>query len=336
MDSILFQPVPDLSLLASAHRHARALSFAARVHDDAAWTISCARLKRALLRANTTLGASKSHVLDITRAAEIYALTIKTRTLRETAPTILAGPSSERVLRWSNAKTSLGNAGAHADLFEVDASDLELALSTLRDLFLLRVSFSRSGLVDASFDDAVLDACSFIASLANSSSWNSAQLNACELVGCDLSDSILNYAHFTDCDLRGADLGTLRRGDAELLERAVFVRCDLRGSQWVGRRLRNVVLSECKLYGLQGQPVLESVTIVKPDLSASGDGSRIGTADEVRALWANGAILCSERPATEDDRDLLQGCAIPFEIEPEGTKPSVLRGRSSTLPDLLQ
>ena len=313
MDSKLFHPVRDLDLLPHARRNARALSLAAKIGDDTAWMVSAARLKRALLRVNATLGKDKSSIVDLTRATELYALTIETRMLRETAPSLVTGASSKRMMSWGMAKTSLGNSGTHADLFDVEASDRDLSLATLCQLFLLRVRFARTNLVGACFDDAVLDGCHLNCAMANSTRWNSTQLIECQLIGCDLSDAILSYSIFTDCDLRGADLGALRRPDSEGIGGAMFVRCDLRDTQWAGRRLQNVVLSECKLHGARGQPVLEGATIVKPDLSPAGDGSYIGTGDEVRALWgSSGPILCSKLSAAPGERNLLQGGAFPL------------------------
>ena len=337
MDSKLFHPVRDMDLLPHARRNARALALAARIGDEAAWMVSAARLKKSLLRVNATLGQSKSSIVDLTRATELYALTVETRALRETAPSLVTGGSSERMLRWGTAKTSLGNPGAHADLFDVDASDRELGLATLCHLFLLRVRFARSGLVGACFDDVVLDECYLNCAMANSSRWNSAQLSNCQLIGCDLSDAILSYAHFTDCDLRGADLGALRCPDSEGIGGAMFIRCDLRDTQWAGRRLNNVVLFECKLHGARGQPILDGTTIVKPDLSRDGDGSYIGTGDEVRALWGSpGPILCSKLSATPDDRNLLHGCAVSPEADPDGTDLGVLMALSSAQPGVRQ
>ena len=337
MDSKLFHPVRDLDLLPHARRNARALALAARVGDDTAWMVNAARLKRALLRVNATLGRAKSSIVDLTRATELYALTVETRALREAAPSLVSGGSSERVLRWGTATTSLGNSGAHADLFDVEASDRDLPLATLCHLFLLRVRFARTSLVGACFDDAVLDGCYLNCAMANSTRWNSAQLTMCQLIGCDLSDALLSYAVFTDCELRGADLSALRRPDFDGLAGAIFVRCDLRDTQWAGRRLENVVFFECKLHGARGRPDLEGVTLVKPDLSPGGDGSYIGTADEVRALWGSaGAILCPKLSATAGDSSLLRGCAFPPENDPDGTARGGLEPLLTGLPGVRQ
>ena len=336
MYSNLYQNIGDLDELASARRNARALSVAARLGDETAWMVSAARLRRALLQVNATLGKTSS-VRDLTRATELYALTVETRTLRDMAPSQLSGGSSERVIRWGSARTSVGMSGAHADLFDIDGSDQTLSLATMCNLFLLRVRFARTALIGACMDDIVLDECVLNCAMANSTRWSSAQLTSCQFIGCDLSDATLSYAIFTDCDLRGADLGTLRRPDADGLRGAMFVRCDLRDTQWTGRRLHSVVLSECKLHGVRGRPKLDGVTIVAPDLSPAGDGSRMGTADEVRALWENPRpILCSKAPAVPGEQNLLQGGAFPPQIDGDGSDLGALMALSSALPGVRQ
>jgi uncharacterized protein YjbI with pentapeptide repeats len=336
MDSNLYQDPEDLDVLAQARRNARALSAATRMGDETSTMVNAARLRRALFQANATLGKTSS-LRDLTRAAELYALTVETRTLRDTAPSQLSGESSARVIRWCTSKTSIGLSGTHADLFEVDASDRELSLATLSNLFLLRVRFARTSLIGAWMNDVVLDQCILNAAMACSTQWNSAQLTGCQLIGCDLSDASLSFSVFTDCDFRGADLGALRRPDQDGLVGTIFVRCDLRDTQWVGRRLHNVVLSECKLHGVRGRPKLEGLTIVKPDLSPDGDGSCIGTADEVRALWENPLpILCSKAPAEVGDHGLPLGGAFSPENGPDGTDLGLLMALSSALPGVRQ
>jgi uncharacterized protein YjbI with pentapeptide repeats len=336
MDSNLYQDRVDLDVLSQARRNARALSVATRIGDETAAMVNAARLRRALVQANATLGKTNS-LRDLTRAAELYALTVETRTLRGTAPSHLSGESSARVIRWCVARTSIGLSGAHADLFDVDASDRELSLATLSNLFLLRVRFARASLIGAWMNDVVLDECVLNAAMACSTRWNSAQLTACQLIGCDLSDAILSFSVFTDCDFRGADLGALRRPDEDGLVGTIFVRCDLRNTQWVGRRLHNVVLSECKLHGVRGRPKVEGLTIVKPDLSREGDGSFIGTADDVRALWENPSpVLCSKAPAAVGDQGLLGSGAFFPENGPDSTDLGVLMALSSALPGVKQ
>lgn len=305
--------------LSSARRIARALAVAARMKDAAAWMVNAVRMHCALERANASLGVSYS-ARDIARATELYALTVKTRTLRETAPTRLRDADSDRAMRWDQARTSHRSSGAHADLFECEANEasgISLAFSSFARLFLLRCRFERAGLSGANFDDTVLDGCVLNDAVASASHWSSAQLVACQLVGCDLTDASLGYALFVDCDLRDADLSEVRRADPQSIAGAIFVRCDLRGSKWDGRRLHNVTFSECRMHDVRGRPNLDGVRIVSPNLSPDDDGCSAGTAMEVAALWG-GEHFIPPAAHCADQKD-LQRCAISPENGLDGT-----------------
>ncbi len=331
MDSKLYQDLGGPDPLASARCNARALAAAARMKDEAAWMVCAVRMRQTLERANASLGRCFS-TRDITRASELYALTVKTRTLRETAPTQLTGESSRKVLRWGNATTSHGLSGAHADLFESEANGAALPLASFARLFLLRVRLESAELSGASFDDAVLDGCLLSGAAASSTYWCSAQLVSCQLVGIDLRDAALGYALFVDCDLREADLSAFRRSDPQGIVGAIFVRCDLRGSKWDGRTLHNVTFSECRMHGVQGRPQLAGVRVARPDLSLAGDGSFIGDAADVRALWEGQPCLPrSTDPSVAGDQDLLDGCAVDPENALDGTGLGALMTQSPAL-----
>lgn len=292
--------------------------------------VNAVRMRRALERANDSLGRGYS-TREITRASELYALTVKTRTLRETAPTKMTGAKAEHILRWANATTSHGASGSHADLFESDGRDASLAFSSFAQLFLLGACFQRAELAGASFDDTVLDGCVFNEAIASSTHWSSAQLIACLFPRCDLTDASLGYALFADCDLREADLSAVRRPDQLGIEGAIFVRCDLRGSKWDGRSLRNVTFTDCRMHGVRGRPKLDGVRIASPNLAPEDGCSHIGTAEEVRALWeSNYSVPPAEEIA---DQSLLMRCAVSAETSLDGTAardsiayPASLRG----------
>lgn len=330
MDSKLYQQDLNSADLTSARCVARALSVAARMKDEAGWMVNAVRMLRAIERANASLGRGYS-TREITRASELYALTVKTRTLRETAPARMTGAKTERVLRWANATTSHGSSGAHADLFESDGSDAPLSFSSFARLFLLGVRLERAQLAGASFDDAVLDGCVLNDAVASSTHWNSAQLVSCLFARCDLTDASLGYALFADCDLREADLSAARCPGQLGIVGAVFVRCDLRESKWDGRSLHNVTFSECRMHGVKGRPKLDDVRIASPNLSPDDGACSIGTAEDVRILWERDDCV----PPAEDQADpnLLRRCAVHPENGVDGTAlgasmthPSPLRG----------
>jgi Pentapeptide repeats (8 copies) len=277
-------PLNSLDLVSAARRSARALVIAARIGDETAWMVSATRLRRAIARASAAIGNTGT-MQDLAAATQLYGLTIETRTLRDTAPCRISGGNSDRVLRWGTAKTSLGTSGTHADLYDIDASDRSLPLSILCDLFLLRSQFSRAQMISSCFDNAVVDHCNLSCAVLRSSHWRSAQVTSSQMIGCDLCDATLDFAVFTDCDLRAADLSAVRRVEREATSGTMFVRCDLRNTIWDNRYLANVVLVDCRVHQLRGRPVIDGITIVRPDLSAAGDGSRIGSAADVLAQW---------------------------------------------------
>lgn len=315
MDSKLYQDLNSTDLN-SARCVARALTAAARMKDDAGWMVNAARMRRALERANASLGRGYT-TIEVARASELYALTVKTRPLRESAPLRMTGAHTDRVVRWAGAMTSHGTSGAHADLFESDGSDAVLAFASFSRLFLLGVRFERAGLAGAYFDDSVLDGCIFDDAVANSTRWNSAQVISCRFRHCDLTDAALGFVLFADCDLRDADLSALRRADEQGIAGAIFVRCDLRGSNWDGRSLHNVTFTECRMHGVQGRPKLEGVRIANPNLSPDDGEPIIGTAEDVRALWEGE----HSAPSAADlaDPNTLRRCAAPPEIGRDST-----------------
>jgi hypothetical protein len=307
MTSNVYQVPSGPDLVSHARRNARALAFAARINDETAWMVSATRLRMSLARATAALG-KKGTIQGMVAATQLYALTIETRTLRDTSPSIISGGNSERVIQWSASKTSLGTSGAHADLFDLDAVERGLPLSMLSDLFILQARMIRANMLSSCFENAVLDECDLSCANLQSTHWNAAQVSASQLSGCDLTDATIDFATFIDCDLRTANLSAIRRTGAEASANVMFIRCDLRNTLWDRRRLANVVLMDCRVHQMHGRPTVDSITIVRPDLSAAGDGSRIGSAAEVLALWG----------ATPHTATCLSELDLPFDVDATG------------------
>lgn len=95
--------------------------------------------------------------------------------------------------------------------------------------------------------------------------WRRMRVHDCSFVGTSLVDVVLDEMVFVDCDLRGADLSVDKRGGFATMRRSRFERCDLRATNWRGRDLATVALTDCKLYGAFGGPSTEGLTIVRPD-----------------------------------------------------------------------
>jgi uncharacterized protein YjbI with pentapeptide repeats len=134
----------------------------------------------------------------------------------------------------------------------------------------------------AAFDNAVVEDCDLTCANLERTTWYGAQILRCAAASAILLDARLGLATFVDCDLRDADFQAMQHADAK---GAVFLRCDLRNSQWHGRTLDGVSFVDCKLHGVRGAPDLEGAAIERPDLSAAGDGSHISTRAEVIGLW---------------------------------------------------
>lgn len=150
---------------------------------------------------------------------------------------------------------------------------------------LTHCNFTAAGMPIARLGDSTIDDCTFAGADLQRTSWYRAKVARTSLADTTLTDAALDSAEFTDCDFRGADLGIVKEGLLGTAMDAVFVRCDLRNTNWQGRALFRVRFIDCKLAGARGAARPEEVVIERPDLSAAGDGSQIGTERDVFALW---------------------------------------------------
>lgn len=155
-----------------------------------------------------------------------------------------------------------------ADLSWARLRDCHLEASTIR-----QASFWKAVLQDTHLDNANLTGCTFTKLTATFSCFLSA----------DLRDTWLDGAMFTFCDFQNALLGS---GSFRTTNGALFLRSDLRGSDWTGRNLRGATFAGCKVHGSRGDAAAaEEAEFLGPDLSPLGDGSQIGSHADVVALW---------------------------------------------------
>jgi uncharacterized protein YjbI with pentapeptide repeats len=171
--------------------------------------------------------------------------------------------------------TSVTARRAHLD--DLDASGARIA----------HCRFDECSMVGARFDEASLERCSLPRARLDATSWRGARVTSSQLAESVWRDAVLDGAMFVECDLRGADVGVSSPTAVMPVVAATFIRCDLRGTRWRGRRLDQVSLMECKLYGAHGGPELNNVTIVLPDVSRDADGSRIATETEIAIGWCS-------------------------------------------------
>jgi len=173
----------------------------------------------------------------------------------------------------------------YAELTQVSARDALWTHAGLVEITLRRCDFSGSDMTSALLHHSRIEDCNFANAVLAHSSLRKTEVMRSTFGSANLTDARLHEAMFTDCDLRGAKLGIAPGGDPPI-EDATFIRCDLRDTDWRGRRLVRVHLIDCKLAGAHGAPVFEDAVIVRPDLSSSGDGTQIGDERDVTRSFA--------------------------------------------------
>jgi uncharacterized protein YjbI with pentapeptide repeats len=170
-------------------------------------------------------------------------------------------------------------------LSALDLDDLDLSGATFRRASIDSCHMAASILARACFDGAGIDRCNLARANLERSSWCAARVTGTRLAGAVMVDTMLDAAVFVDCDLRGVDMSIVNRGALATSVRAEFIRCDLRESKWDHRVLSGVRMTDCRLHGTHGTPVLDGTEIERADLSPGGDGSQIALAADVRRLW---------------------------------------------------
>jgi uncharacterized protein YjbI with pentapeptide repeats len=166
----------------------------------------------------------------------------------------------------------------------VDFCDLDLRGALMQGTTCDACIFGDAALAAASFDDGIIDTCELREANLRHATFRRARIERSRLVRASLADATFDDATFTDCDLQGADLSASGATPATM-RGALFVRCDLRASNWGGRGTPGVRFVECKLHGIVNAPTLDHADIVRADLSAEADGSAMVTGAEVLARW---------------------------------------------------
>lgn len=185
-------------------------------------------------------------------------------------------------------------------LERVDLRHARLAGSTLRDVqaqggmldaidaegaTLLRVQATDAAMRGADLSCCLAEHSDFSRADLQRSNWRDASVFWSFFSGAVLIDMLCDDALFVDCDLRGADLRVLNLGPRATSIGARFIRCDLRETCWEQRDLGGVTFIDCRMHGVMGQALATHADIVRPDLSARGDGSGIATARDVINMW---------------------------------------------------
>ncbi|MCW5803933.1 MAG: pentapeptide repeat-containing protein [Deltaproteobacteria bacterium] len=170
---------------------------------------------------------------------------------------------------------------ANACLRDVNLDEATLDGADASRVLLARVRLGAGSAQRIQLEDSFLEGCYLASANLTRSEWNGSTVCGSIFDGATMTDSRLDDAVFMGCSLRGVDFSSIHREPGTRIVGARFVRCDLRESTWWGRTFDRVNIIDCKVSGLAGITSLQGLTIERPDLSLSGDGSRIGRAQDV-------------------------------------------------------
>jgi uncharacterized protein YjbI with pentapeptide repeats len=144
--------------------------------------------------------------------------------------------------------------------------EADLRITRLRMTDIVGSDFSRALLDRADFKSAILKETSFR--------------------GAFIYDATLDDAYVGCCDLRDADMSYTSMPNLCTTSGAWFFRCDLRGVKLGGRRLKDARFTECRFYGVQGQPIIEGTcAIERPNMAPDDEGEDIRGPEEVLRMW---------------------------------------------------
>ena len=169
--------------------------------------------------------------------------------------------------------TLSGISARRTSLDSLNASNARVVQSCFNDARLRLANFTMSRLEDCTLHRANLEG----------TRWRAAQVHRCSATDALLGSARLEHAQFVDCDFRNADI----QGFSDHSNRGlVFVRCDLRRTNWHGRTLRGVSFVDCKLHGIYGAVEdLEHAAFERADVSPDGDQSAVVGKEEAILHW---------------------------------------------------
>lgn len=185
----------------------------------------------------------------------------------------------------SNAKLEAARL-VEAELRDVQLDQARMSSAQLQRATIPGGSFVGADLALAVLESATIEEARFGRANVDRSVWKGARVEATSFDAVVFGNAILDGARFSGCTFRGADFAPIEDLFPATTRDAVFEDCDLRNTRWDGRDLTRARFVRCKLDGIEGSPTgVASIEIVDPDLSPEGDGSDIGTAEDVLDLW---------------------------------------------------
>jgi uncharacterized protein YjbI with pentapeptide repeats len=182
-----------------------------------------------------------------------------------------------------------------SDLDGIQLEDAVMEDVSMQQASLLNAVIRNARVVGGSFAGSAMNLCVFDGASLSETDLRSAQFDRSSWMGTKAIATMFDDARFGNANLDGGRfIGcTFRRADFRprvsqipAATRAIFEDCDLRSTQWDGRDVAGAVFIRCRFAGVIGKPLgTRFVTIVDPDLSFDGNGSFIGTADDVLDDW---------------------------------------------------
>jgi uncharacterized protein YjbI with pentapeptide repeats len=167
----------------------------------------------------------------------------------------------------------------------VRARGASLASAMVAGTELTRCDFTGAAMPIAKLGDAEIADCDFSGADLERTTWYRSKVTRCTFAGATLTNGGFDKAVFTECDFRDANLGMIAPNLLGTAFETVFVRCDLRGTDWTGLELFRTRFVDCKLAGAHGTPSVAETVVERADLSPEGDGSLLGGLREVCRLW---------------------------------------------------
>jgi hypothetical protein len=176
-----------------------------------------------------------------------------------------------------------------AELIDVRAAGANLGSCSFVGARLVRCDLASSNLALARLGGATITSGRWDQALLDRAACDRARFEGTSLRNVDINNARLDNTVFADCDFRGANFALRTPQPPGTTRGTRFERCDLRETRWTDRDLTGASFVDCRFRGITGVPsALAMVRIERPDLSPAGDGSAIGTPEDVIALWHGG------------------------------------------------
>ena len=261
-------------IFADVRRHECSLAIACTTRDDVLASIAAGRLSKALRRAAAALQALPRDAA-VSRLTLSSMLSDSTRRMQAlVVPTSTTGrpDDARRLARWAMAAWEAPPGSGALDVFELDGAGITLDETQFAGLHLARCRFI-SSLQRARFAEVQFDDCDFTYANLSKTAWQRAWINRSFLRESRLTEAAFDRTTFVDCDLRCVDFSVAN--PAIPTHDLVFLRCDLRRTNWTGRDLSGVTAVDCRVHQVIGIGRSSPLRVIRADVSLWGNASEM-------------------------------------------------------------